>query len=79
MKPHPKPYPLGQVCEDAKLHVTYQCKLKFAITFDFVDEVELDVVPLDICGIMLGSPYLYDRKTIFFNEHNMYHFFKDEC
>ena len=57
--------------------MSHQCKLKFAITSDFVDEVELDVVPFDICGIVLGSPYLYDRKAIFFREHNEYHFFKD--
>jgi hypothetical protein len=35
------------------------------------------VVPLDICGIVLGSPYLYDRKAIFFREENMYHLIKD--
>jgi len=76
MKPHPNPYPLGWVCEDAKLHVSQQCKLKFSITFGFVNEVELDVVPLDICRIVIGSPYLYDRKSIFFWEHNKYHLFK---
>ena len=57
--PHEKPYPLGWVCDDAKLQVTRKCKLKFSITANFIDDVELDVVPLDICGIVLGSPYLY--------------------
>ena len=76
MKPRPKPYPLGWVCDNTKLHLSCQCRLKVAITMGFVDEVDLDVIPLDICGIVLGSPYLYDRKTIFFGEHNMYHFFK---
>jgi hypothetical protein len=61
-KPHKKPYPLGWVCKDKILQVTQQCDLKFAITSKFVDEVEFDVVPLDICGIVLGSPYLYDKK-----------------
>ena len=41
-----------------------------------MDEVELDVVPLDICGIVLGSPYLYDRKAVFYREQNKYHLFK---
>jgi hypothetical protein len=75
-KPHLRPYPLGWVCDNAKLQVTKQCKLRFAITSSFIDEVELDVVPLDICGIVLGSPYLYDRKAIFYREHNRYHFSK---
>ena len=65
------------MCNDNRLRVTKQCKLKFAITSKFVDEVEFDVVPLDICGIVLGSPYLYDRKAIFYREHNKYHLFKN--
>jgi hypothetical protein len=75
--PHPKPYPLGWICDNAKLQVTRKCKLRFAITTNFVDEVELDVIPLDICGIVLGSPYLYDRKAIFYRQENKYHLFKD--
>jgi hypothetical protein len=75
--PHPKPYPLGWICDNAKLQVTRRCKLRFAITTNFIDEVELDVIPLDICGIVLGSPYLYDRKTIFHRHENKYHLFKN--
>jgi hypothetical protein len=75
--PHPKPYPLGWICDNAKLQVTRRCKLRFAITAHFVDEVELDVIPLDICGIVLGSPYLYDRKAIFHLHENKYHLFKN--
>lgn len=56
--PHPKPYPLGWVCDNSKLQVTRKCILRFSITANFIDEVELDVVPLDICGIVFGSPYI---------------------
>jgi hypothetical protein len=41
-----------------------------------IDEVDLDVVSLDICGIVLGSPYLYDRKAVFFCHENKYHLIK---
>jgi hypothetical protein len=75
--PHPKPYTLGWICDNAKLQVTRKCKLRFSITANFVDEVELDVISLDICGIVLGSPYLYDRKAIFYFQENKYHLFKD--
>jgi hypothetical protein len=77
MTPHKNPYPLGWVCDDAKLQVTKQCKIRFAITTKFFDEVELDVVPLDICDIVLGSPYLFDRKVVFYREENKYHLLKD--
>jgi hypothetical protein len=75
--PHPNPYPLGWICDNAKLQVTRKCKLRFSITANFVDEVELDVILLDICGIVLGSLYLYDRKAIFYRQENKYHLFKD--
>ena len=68
--PHPKPYPLGWICKDANLQVTRKCILRFAITTSFVDIVELDVVPLDIIGIVLGNPYLYEKKVIFYRHEN---------
>ena len=37
----------------------------------------LGLVPLDICGIVLGSPYIYDKKVIFYRENNQYHLFKE--
>jgi hypothetical protein len=76
-RPHPRPYPLGWIFDNSQLQVTKQCKLQFMITSNFIDEVELDVVPLDICGMVLGSLYLYDMKAIFYREHNKYNFFKD--
>jgi hypothetical protein len=35
------------------------------------------VVPLETCGMVLGNPYLYDRKAIFYREHNQYHLTKE--
>jgi hypothetical protein len=64
MKPHSKLYPLGWVCDKEKNNVTKQCRVRFSIASKLIDEVDLDVVPLDICGIVLGSPYLYDRKAV---------------
>jgi hypothetical protein len=75
-KPHPKPYPLGWVCDKEKLNVTKQCRIIFAIASKLIDEVDLDVVLFDICGIVLGSPYLYDRKAVFFHHEKKYHLTK---
>jgi hypothetical protein len=76
MKPHPKPYPLSWVCDKEKLNVTKQCRVIFVIASKLIDEGDLDVVSLAICGIVLGSPYLYDRKTVFFCLENKYHLTK---
>ena len=59
VRDHPNPYPLGWVNKDAKLKVTKQCKIRFAISVDFIDEVDLDVVPLDVCRVVFESPYMY--------------------
>jgi hypothetical protein len=75
-KMHHKPYSLNWISKDHKFPITKQCIIKFAITSKFVDEVICDVVLLETCGMVLGSPYLYDRKAIFYREHNQYHLFK---
>jgi hypothetical protein len=75
-KPHPNPYSLGWVCDKEKLNFTKQCRVRFSIASKLIDEVDLDVVSLDICGIVLGSPYLYHRKTILFHHENKYYLTK---
>jgi hypothetical protein len=77
-KTHPKLYPLGWVFDKEKLNVTKQCRVRCAIASKLIDEVDLDVVSLEICGIVLGSPYLYDRKEVFFRHENKYHLLKEE-
>jgi len=51
--------------------------LKFTINPYFYDEILLDIVPLDVCGIVLGIPYLYDRDAIFLCKNNEYQLEKD--
>jgi hypothetical protein len=75
-KMHHKSYSLNWIRKDHKLLITKKCIIKFRITSKYVDEVTCDVVPLETCGMVLVNPYLYDRKTIFYKEHNQYHLFK---
>lgn len=46
--------------------------MKFGVNTYFYDKVLLDVVPLDVCSIVLGSLYLYDRDAIFMHKRNEY-------
>lgn len=55
--PHLKPYPLSWVCDKSKLHVTKQCRDIFVISSKLIYEVDLDIVSLDICGIVLEIGY----------------------
>ena len=76
-KPHPSPYLLGWVSDKYKLQVTKQWRARFVIASKLFHEVELDIMPFDICGIILGSPYPYERKAILFRHKNRYHLTKN--
>jgi hypothetical protein len=75
---HLHPYPLGWVRKDVELKMRKQCKIKFSINENFVDEVVADVVSLDICGVILGSPYFYVRDAILRMRENQYGLDKDK-
>ena len=69
---------MGWVNKDAKIKVTKQCKIKYFVSVDFIDEVELDAVPLDVCGVVFGSPCMHMRDEIFMQRANQYQLIKDE-
>jgi hypothetical protein len=73
---HHKPYTLKWISNHHHMHITKQCTIKFAISSKYVDEVTCDVVSLKECGMVLGSPYLYDHKAIFYRTKNQYQFTK---
>jgi len=41
------------------------------------DELRCDIIPIDACHILLGRPWLFDRKVIYDVYLNTYSFFKD--
>ena len=65
---HPIPYPLGCVNKDAQIKVIKQCNIKFVESVDFIDEVELDVVPIDMCRVFFESSYMYMMDAIFMQQ-----------
>jgi hypothetical protein len=74
---HPSPYPLVWVNKDGEIKVIKQLKIKFVVSVDFINEVELDVVPLDVRGVVFQSPYMYMRDEIFMQRDNQYRLIKD--
>lgn len=56
--------------------VTKQCTLKFAITSDFIDEVTYDGVPLDVCQVTFGGPYLWARDAVLYRKPQKYRLLK---
>jgi len=45
--------------------MSLQCKIIFSNNADYFYEVEINVVPLYVFGIVLGSYYVYMRDVIF--------------
>jgi hypothetical protein len=42
--------------------ITHKVHVPFIVD-DYVDEVECDVLPLEVCGLLLGRPWQYDRNA----------------
>ena len=74
---HPSPYPLGWIQKEGGLDIVQQCTFKFAFDEQYIDEITCDVVPLDVCHVMLGSPYLWDRDAVLYRREQKYSFVKD--
>ncbi|KAF6168567.1 hypothetical protein GIB67_005179 [Kingdonia uniflora] len=47
------------------------------ITERFIDKVTREVVPLDVCQVILGSPYLWDRDAIHYRRARKYRLVKE--
>jgi hypothetical protein len=62
--PHPHPYNIGWFRQGRHLRVRQQCLLPYGIQ-PFKDELLCDVVPLDVCDVLLGQPYMWKRYVIY--------------
>ena len=50
---------------------TQQCQVEFKIG-GYRDEILCDVIPMDVCHILLGRPWQFDRKVIHDGRKNTY-------
>ncbi|KAF5448338.1 hypothetical protein F2P56_028883 [Juglans regia] len=62
---HPTPYRVSWVNEDNPILVKHCCLVKFALGRNYTDEAWCDVVPMTVCHLLLGRPWLYDRKVLY--------------
>nr|KYP34011.1 hypothetical protein KK1_045081 [Cajanus cajan] len=61
--PHPKPYQLHWLNEDGDIIVDKQVKVKFSIG-NYEDQVVCDIVPMEVCHVLLGRLWQFDKKTM---------------
>lgn len=71
---HPTPYRVSWVNEDNPILVKHRCLVRFTMGKNYSDEVWCDVVPMTVCHLLLGRPWLYDRKVLYDGYANSYSF-----
>ncbi|XP_031375447.1 uncharacterized protein LOC116189849 [Punica granatum] len=77
VEPHPDPYKLSWLKKGNDVHVNKRCLVQFSIGTHYKDEIMCDVAPMDACHLLLGRPWLYDRRVIYDGFKNTYSFVKE--
>ncbi|KAL5835139.1 hypothetical protein ACOSQ4_014636 [Xanthoceras sorbifolium] len=73
-QPHPTPYRVSWINDVNTVPVKYRCLVKFSLGTNYVDEVWCDVLPITVCHLLLGRPWLYDRRVVYDGFKNSYSF-----
>eukprot|EP00253_Pinus_taeda_P014423 PITA_14423 len=73
---HPTPYKVSWLQKGHQLLVDEQCEVEFHIG-RYKDKVICDIMPMDVCHILLGRPWQYDRKVVHNGKMNCYKLVKD--
>eukprot|EP00253_Pinus_taeda_P024940 PITA_24940 len=73
---HSTPYKVSWLQKGHQLLVDEQCEVEFHIG-KYQDKVVCDIMPMDVCHILLGRPWQYDRKVTHDGKTNCYKFVKD--
>ena len=74
---HSHPYHIQWLKQGKELQVNSRCLISFSIGQNYQDELCCDVIPMDACHILLGRPWLFDRKVKHDGFLNTYSFSKD--
>ena len=70
---HPTPYKVSWLHKGHQLLVTKHSEFEFQIG-SYKDKVTCDIMPMDVCHVLLGRPWQFDRKVIHDGNRNCYKF-----
>jgi hypothetical protein len=68
---HPSPYRVSWLQKGHQVTVTKQCLVEFNIG-GYNDKILCDVIPMDVCHLLLGRPWKYDMNVIHDGRMNTY-------
>jgi hypothetical protein len=75
---HPTPYKVSWLQKGHQLLVNEQCEVELQLG-KYKDKIVCDVMPMDVCHILLGRPWQYDRNAIHDGEEETPTSFKGWC
>jgi hypothetical protein len=68
---HPRLYKVSWLQKGQQVMITKQCLVDIKIG-GYRDEILCDVIPMDVCHILLGIPWQFDRHVIHDGRKNTY-------
>jgi hypothetical protein len=68
---HPDPYKVSWLQKGHQVNVTKRCLVDIKIG-GYNDKILCDVIPMDVCHLLLGRPWQYDRNVIHDGRMNTY-------
>jgi hypothetical protein len=68
---HPSPYIVSWLQKGHQVNVTKKCLVEIKIG-GYKDEILCDVIPMDVCHLLLGRPWKYDRNVVHDGRKNTY-------
>jgi hypothetical protein len=71
MTDHPSPYKVSWLQKGHQVNVTKQCLVEFKIG-GYNDKILCDFIPMDVCHLLLGRSWQYDRNVIHDGRMNTY-------
>ena len=71
---HPKPYKLAWLRKGGEVKVCRRACVNFSIGKKYKDEIWCDVVDMDVCHLLLGRPWQFDRAVQHDGRANSYNF-----
>ena len=73
---HPTPYRVSWLQKRHQVLVNEQCQEEFQI-WTFKDQVLCDVMLMDVCHVLLGRSWQFNKKVIYDGRENTFTFEKD--
>ena len=74
---HPHPYVVEWLNQSKRLQVSRRAFLSFSIGKSYKEKLWCDVIPMDVCHLLLGRSWLFDMRVIYDGYANTYSFNKD--